>query len=211
MPATPESPAPAAVPVPSREGLRERLASRLPEILIESIFMVLAIVLAFALEEWREERELDRHAEEARGAIVQEVERNRDELNESRPGFAAALAALEAASGTPSFEVVPAANAEVDPDINLQLALLSSAAWRAAQSTEASRRIDYQWMLQVAQTYELQGLVQDAQSAAIDALVLHMAADDPQTRQATGRALLRRIRVLSTLARTLDDDYARLL
>ena len=71
----------------------------------------------------------------------------------------------EAAQPTPALP---------DPAVNLsKLALLSSAAWRTAQSTEASRRMDYAWMLQISQTYELQAMYQDAQSATIDALVTH--------------------------------------
>jgi hypothetical protein len=41
-----------------------------------------AVVLAFAVEEWREERELDGLAAEARSAMLREVRRNRDELLE---------------------------------------------------------------------------------------------------------------------------------
>jgi hypothetical protein len=99
-----------------------------------------------------------------------------------------------------------------DPAVNLSsLALLSSAAWRTAQSTEASRRMDYAWMLQISQTYELQAMYQDAQSATIDALVTHRTSMDEATRRATARALLGRIRVLTSLGQALEDDYADIL
>ena len=223
MPPTAEPDTAAAAP---RASLGTRIAERLPEIVIEALFMLVAVVLAFAVEEWREERELDGLAAEARGAILQEVTRNRDELIESKQGTTDATAALEAwldqaAQVMPSTqEAQRAGSAEAaqptpalpDPAVNLsKLALLSSAAWRTAQSTEASRRMDYAWMLQISQTYELQAMYQDAQSETIDALVTHRTSMDEATRRATARALLGRIRVLTSLGQALEDDYADIL
>jgi hypothetical protein len=98
-----------------------------------------------------------------------------------------------------------------DPAVNLELALLSSAAWRAAQSTEASRRMDYPWMLQISQTYELQAMYHEAQSATLEAVVRYRASVDAATRQAAARALLGRIRVLTSLGQSLEEDYADIL
>ena len=223
MPPTAEPDTAAAAP---RASLGTRITERLPEIVIEALFMLVAVVLAFAVEEWREEHELDGLAAEARGAILQEVTRNRDEFIESKQGTTDATAALEAwldqaAQVMPSTnEAQRAGSAEAaqptpalpDPAVNLsKLALLSSAAWRTAQSTEASRRMDYAWMLQISQTYELQAMYQDAQSATIDALVTHRTSMDEATRRATARALLGRIRVLTSLGQALEDDYADIL
>lgn len=211
-----------------RASLRTRIAERLPEIVIEALFMLVAVVLAFAVEEWREERELDGLAAQARGAILQEVARNRDELLESKQGTVDAIAALEAwleqagqgARARPAIgerqrekgaERAQASPALPDPTVNLELALLSSAAWRTAQSMEASRRMDYTWMLQISQTYELQALYQDAQSATVEALVTHRTSMDEATRQANARALLGRIRVLTSLGQSLEEDYADIL
>ncbi|HWJ07308.1 MAG TPA: hypothetical protein VNS57_16150 [Steroidobacteraceae bacterium] len=211
-----------------RASLGTRIAERLPEIVIEALFMLVAVVLAFAVEEWREERELDGLAAQARGAILQEVARNRDELLESKQGTVDAIAALEAwleqagqdARARPAIgerqrekgaERAQASPALRDPTVNLELALLSSAAWRTAQSMEASRRMDYTWMLQISQTYELQALYQDAQSATVEALVTHRTSMDEATRQANARALLGRIRVLTSLGQSLEEDYADIL
>ena len=199
---TPE-PAPAPSAVPPRPTLGTRLAERLPEILIESVFVLIAVVLAFLVEEWREERELDLQAGEARAAILQEVQRNRDELLESRADLNRLIAELEAA-----LEPASDAPATKAPTTGFEIALLSSAAWRTAQSTEASRRMDYGWMLQVSQTYELQALHQAAQAAAIDALVTQRATDADPTQS---RVLLARLRSLRGFDASLDEDYARLL
>ena len=160
MPPMPPTAGPDTAAAAPRAALSTRIAERLPEIVIEALFMLVAVVLAFAVEEWRDERELDGLAAEARGAILQEVARNRDELIESKQGTTDATAALEAwleqadqgapvmpstreaqrAESAESAEAAQPTPALPDPAVNLsKLALLSSAAWRTAQSTEASR------------------------------------------------------------------------
>ena len=225
MPPIAESDNAAAAP---RASLGTRITERLPEIVIEALFMLVAVVLAFAVEGWREERELDGLAAEARGAILQEVTSNREELIESNQGTTDAIAELEAwleqagqgaQTMSPIRESQRAASSEnaqptpalPDPAVNLKLALLSSAAWGTAQSTEASRRMDYSWMLQISQTYELQSIYQDAQSAMVEALVTYRTSTDESTRRATARALLGRIRALKSLGQSLEDDYADIL
>jgi hypothetical protein len=205
---TPETAEPDTVAAVPRAVLGTRIAERLPEILIEALFTLVAVVLAFAVEEWREERELDGLAAEARSAMLQEVRRNRDELLESKQETTDSIAALEAwleQADQREQAALP------DPAVKLELALLSSAAWRAAQSTEASRRMDYTWLLQISQTYELQTVFQDAQSAAVEALVTHRTSVDEASRRATARALLGRIRVLSSFGQSLEDDYTNIL
>ena len=208
--ATPGSSDPPATAVPgpapaSPVSLRKRLAARMPEILIEALFMLVAVVLAFAIEEWREERELDGIAAQAREAILQEVARNREELLSSKPATLATLDALEARAAP------GAAAASPDPAVNLQLSLLSTAAWRTAQSMEASRRMDYAWLLQISQTYELQAIYLDAQAATVEALVEYRTREDEAARRAAVRTLLGRVRVLESFGQSLEDDYDDIL
>ena len=197
---------PDTVTTAPRATLGARVAARLPEILIEALFMLVAVVLAFAVEEWREERELDRLAEEARVAILQEVARNRDELLESRQKIVDAIASLEAALAA-SEQGKPGPH---ELSVDLELAVFSSAAWRTAQATESSRRMDYAWMLQTSQAYELQAMYQEAQWSAVETLVTLRTTDDDAA-QATSRALLGRIRLLTSLGEALEDDYERIL
>jgi hypothetical protein len=204
MQPTAEPHVPAAAP---RTTIRARIAARLPEILIEALFLLIAVVLAFAVEEWREERELDRIAEEARSAIVQELEHNHDELLESRQDITDAIAALETALAAPE----PSAQALRDVSGDFEIALLSTAAWRSAQSMEAARRMDHTWMLTVARAYEFQALYEQAQWAALDANLTFMAARDEADRPEIARRLLARIRFLASLGRGLEGDYDDIL
>ena len=227
MPPMPPTAGPDTAAAAPRAALGTRIAERLPEIVIEALFMLVAVVLAFAVEEWRDERELDGLAAEARGAILQEVARNRDELLESKQGTTDATAALEAwleqadqgaqvmpstreAQRAESAEAAQPTPALPDPTVNLsKLALLTSAAWRTAQSTEASR-MDFAWMLQSRRPTSCRQCTR-TRSRRRSRLVTHRTSIDEATRRATARALLGRIRVLTSLGQALEDDYADIL
>ena len=202
MPPTAEPEVPVVATPPA--SFRARIAARLPEILIEALFVLIAVLLAFLVEEWREERELDRIAEEARLAIVQELRHNHDELLESRQDITDAIAALESA-----LAAEPPALDGVTSDF--EIALLSTAAWRSAQSMEAARRMDHTWMLTVARAYELQTLYEQAQWAALDANMTFSAADGDAERAAAARGALARIRFVAAMGRALEGDYDDIL
>lgn len=192
---------PAAAP---RATLGARLTERLPQIVIEALFVLIAVVLAFLVEEWREERELDKIAEEARRAIVQELQHNHDELLESRQDIADAIAALETALATDSPTLTGVTS-------DFEIALLSTAAWRSAQSMEAARRMDQTWMLTVARAYEFQALYEQAQWAALDANMMFRAAHGDSARADAARRALARIRFVAGLGRGVEGDYDDIL
>ena len=200
-----EPEAPAAAP---RASVGARIAERLPEIFIQALFLLIAVVLAFAVEEWREERELDRLAEEAREAILQELQHNRDELLESREDTLAMIASLEGLLAAPEGLESPALR---EFAANFELALLSGAAWRSAQSMDVARRMDYAWMLQVARAHELQSLYEQAQWAAVEANTRFKSASDPAARASGARALLARMRLLAGFSQALEGDYSDIL
>lgn len=197
----PAEPAPPAAPGPT---LGARLGERLPQIVIEALFVLIAVVLAFLVEEWREERELDRIAEEARHAIMQELQHNHDELLESRQDITDAIAALETALAAESPTLAGVTS-------NFEIALLSTAAWRSAQSMEAARRMDHTWMLTVARAYEFQALYEQAEWAALDANMTFAAAHGEPARAEAARRALARIRFLGALGRGLEGDYDDIL
>lgn len=192
---------------PARPGLRVRLRERLPEILIEAFFVLVAVVLAFAVDEWREQRELAGRAAEARRAIVAELASNREELRDARRELDTALAALATAQGddAPAVE-----GRRRELSVNLSLALLSSAAWRTAQSTEASRRMDYEWLLDVSRVYELQAMFLRAQWAAVTRLS-SLAPTGDQTPADVARTIHGRVRLASTLCDGLLAAYDEVL
>lgn len=179
-------------------GLRERL----PEILLEAFSVLIAVLLAFAVEEWRDDRELAERAAEARSAIVAEIDRNRDELEQAQEDLQTTLDQLEAAAAARKKEQSPEGLS-----LSVDIALLSSAAWKTAMATDSSRRLDYAWMLQISELYELQDLYMRAQWDVVRATSELTAAPN-----ASVDDVLKRVhgeyRLLRTLHGGLMDAYS---
>lgn len=197
---------PTPAPEPPRAAPDPAPAWRFRDVYVQALFTLIAVVLAFAVEEWREERELDRIVEEARQAIVQELQHNREELLESRRDTLATVKTLETAVATPGGTASPALR-----ELGFELALLSTAAWRSAQSMDVARRIDQTWMLQAARAYELQALYEQTQWSAVEANMDLKASNDDAIAHANARALLARIRLLAGFSKSLESDYDGLL
>lgn len=188
-----ETPAPAPAPPAVRNG-------RYRDIYVQALFTLVAVVLAFAVEEWREERGLDRIVDEARQAIVEEIRHNREELLESRRDTVATIEALDAGADGTALR-----------SFSFELALLSSAAWRSAQSMDVTRRIDQPWMLQVARAHELQAMYEQAQWSAVEANMALKASADDAVLRANALALRAHMRQLDAFSRALESDYDGLL
>ncbi len=157
-----DSPTPAAkrtAGAPFR--LRDRLRRKLPEILIEAGSIVLAILLAFAVDEWRERRAQLAIAERARRTIVSELQANRSELRGTRGANAQTLESIAkqvAALGEGRANSV---------QTGMHLSQLSAAAFQTAQATQAAQFLDFEWLVRVGRTYELQRTYVSTQDNAL--------------------------------------------
>ena len=58
--------------------------SWLPRVLAESVLIVFSVLLALAVDEWRQDRELQRQVREARASFAEEIRGNRDLLQSDR-------------------------------------------------------------------------------------------------------------------------------
>ncbi|MBA8888220.1 hypothetical protein FHW12_002444 [Dokdonella fugitiva] len=182
-----------------RARLRERLRDKLPEIFIEAGSVVLALLLAFAINEWHDRRQEEERAAVAREAILRELHANASEIASTRNALAPILASLRGALDETQAEPRKL-------EVNLNLSLLSSAAWHAALATQASQRIDFEWMTRVAKVYELQDNFLHVQEAAVDELAaLPPGGDAGGRRIAAG--LLPRFNALAQLADGLAASY----
>jgi hypothetical protein len=153
---------PAATPrAPAQFRLRARLRHKLPEILIEAGSIVLAILLAFAVDEWRERRAQLAVAERARRTIVSELKANRSELRGTRGANAQTLENIS--KQVAAFGDGPVTSVQT----NMNLSQLSAAAFQTAQATEAAQFLDFEWLVQVGRTYELQRTYVSTQDSAL--------------------------------------------
>lgn len=184
----------------SRPTLGKRLREKLPEILIEAASVVFALLLALAINEWHDRQQENERAAIARAAIKAEMRQNREDLARARNRLK---------------EIIPSLQQVVDADqppaqrlhVNLNVSLLSEAAWRAALATQASQRIDFDWITRVAKVYELQDNFLRMQNVTVDQLS-SVPSDNSVNGKQVAAALLPRLDTLNQLAEGLDQAYA---
>jgi cell division protein FtsB len=188
----------------SSPPLRRRLQEKLPEILIEAASVVLALLLAFGVNAWHERNQEAERARIARAAILAELRNNREELGENIQAMTHNQTILNEMAKDDSSAKGQRVHLEVP------LALLSEAAWRTAQSSQALRETDYGWTLELSKCYELQGLFMQMQW-----LVLEQFADmnkaEINTKADIARQLEGRIGTMNRLSAGLEQAYVELL
>ena len=146
-------------------------------LLAESVFIVIAVLVALAVDEWWEELENEELADRALSAIVEEIRRNRAELepSSSTAPYDQQMLALQ--------QALDAYGEGRTPDglgVTWDVGVLSSAAWSTAQVTRATQFLPIRQVVDIAQLYELQAQYaarQDALVALISELDAHMAED----------------------------------
>ncbi|MCL1636095.1 hypothetical protein M2650_15845 [Luteimonas sp. SX5] len=148
-----------------RPRLRDHIREKLPEIFVEAFSVALAVVLALAVDNWRDERTLNRQAAALRQAVAAEMRSNLEELRRVLPKIDANLADAERA-------VKSEDEREQASRLVVTSAVLTAAAWQTTQtSNNAVERLPAAWRIEVAKAYELQELYQRQQQSAMDALV----------------------------------------
>jgi len=184
-----------------RSRFGDRLREKLPEILIEACSVALAVVLALWASDWRDNRELDRDAAHRKQAVAAEMRGNLMELESARPK-------LQKNLDIARNHLKPEGDKVRSLEFNLQLSLLSAAAWNTAQSAESARRLESDWNIPTARTYELQALYQRQQESAMDTLagIGAVGEDEPPTRQSV-RELAHSISTLIALNEQLEEAY----
>ena len=188
---------------PERPVLRERLRDKLPEILIEAASVVLALLLALAVNEWHDRRQENERAFDARRAILAELRANSGEIESSR-------AALKGIVQTLRDALDDSKPAATKLQINLGISLLSAAAWHAALATQASQRIDFDWITRIAKVYELQENFLRMQNAAIDQLAA-LPPDGGSGAHQVAALLVPRFSALEQLSDGLARSYDEVL
>jgi len=195
------------MPVDSLEPglpLRWRLREKLPEILIEAASVVLALLLALGASAWHERNQDIERAQTARAAILAELRNNRTELGKNREATTRNLAILNEMAKDESSAKGQSARLDVP------LALLSEAAWRTAQSSQALRNADYAWTIEISKCYELQGLFMQMQWLALEQLA-DVEKVKIDTKADIAKQLQGRFNILSNLSANLEQAYVELL
>ena len=122
--------------------------------------VVFAVMVALAVDEWRDERQMQEFADRARAGVVTEVRANVDEFERTGRGLVAAQANLLA--------VIRAEDLSLLGDLSLSLPDFSSAAWRASQASPAASYFDFDWVIEVSRAYETNAVYSRVADRVID-------------------------------------------
>ena len=139
------------------------LRSWLPRVLAESVLIVFSVLLALAVDQWREDRELQREVREARIAFANEIRGNRDLLTSERyHGHHKRMWAHYRALGAAADARDEARLAELDVITSAEFSNgvwptpLRDAVWRSFSQSEILRHMKPAEVFLLADTYREQ-------------------------------------------------------
>lgn len=181
-----------------------RLREKLPEILLEAASVVFAVLLALAVDEWRENRSRRAAAARAQESIVHEIRANRVELESTRKSNEAGLKRL-------SVQIQALSTGRISElTTGLSLAQFSSAAWQAAQSTDAPQLMDFAWLVEAAGVYETQRVYVQMQNEFLVGVSDIGSVESDAQRLGVMRRLEGRLRLLQNISAELVEEYQEL-
>ena len=134
-------------------------------LLAEALMVVFAVLVALAVDEWRENREIDAQVARAEAGVDAELRANQDTLR-------AGAASVQAMYDSVSSMVARMRAGEVIREAALggTLPEFSDAAWETARVTGAVAHMPYERVLRTARVYETQALTRQAQAQILSTL-----------------------------------------
>ena len=135
-------------------------ASRFREIALEAVLIVFAVLAALAAQEWWDDLERHKRAQEALVAVQGELERNLREIEDNAAENDSSSALIERALSEGSI---------AGSDLGFSISLLRSDVWEASQVTGATQALDLEWIARVSQIYGVQEIFLVQQDRMIQA------------------------------------------
>lgn len=182
------------LPGPTRRSFRS-LAS-------EAAMVVFAVLVALAVDAWWEDRQNHELAERVRASVEAEIRANLADLESTAEDLASKRSALADALADVR------AGRPASLDLDFEIPDVSTAAWRAAQVTQAAPYLDYAWVIEVSRAYQSQSLYDDVQRQLIATLARPPGEDGGE---AWISALAGQVSVLMQLQEELEAAYRELL
>jgi hypothetical protein len=143
-------------------GRTKGLRSTVPGLALEALMVVFAVLVALGFEEWRDERQMRQFADRVHAAVIAEVQANLEEFRTTGPGLRSTQALLSEVLSKRDISALEDRFSLTFPDF-------SSAAWRAAQASQAAPYLNYDWVIQVSRAYEAYDIYARIADQIIDA------------------------------------------
>ena len=135
-------------------------AGRFREIALEAFLIVFAVLAALAAQEWWDDLERHKRAQEALVAVQGELERNMREIEDNAAENDSSAALIERALTEGNI---------AGSDLGFSLSLLRSDVWEASQVTGATQALDLEWIARVSQVYGVQEIFITQQDRMVQA------------------------------------------
>jgi hypothetical protein len=151
--------------------------------LFESAVIIVSVVAALAVNEWRDQRQLQERAHEVRGAFAAEIRANRDALRSEEEGLPYHQRLWQRYRDLGTKPVLSAADLEPiyrEFPHGISMVRLRDAAWRALSGSDVLRHLDQRELLLLADIYRQQEEIDDYKRAMYAAWrQVHGDADSP--------------------------------
>jgi hypothetical protein len=174
---------------------------RFAELAIEAGMVVFAVLIAFAVDEWREERQLREFAGRARASVEAEMRANIEE-------FDATVVELDSVQTLLARVVSNGDVSLLNESLRLELPEPSSAAWRAAQSSVAAAYLDYAWVIRASRAYEVNEMYTRVAESVIDDMAALIGVGPTVE---TLQPIYGRLVILSDMHRQVRDRFQSVL
>jgi hypothetical protein len=132
--------------------------------LFESALIIVSIVAALAVNEWRDQRQLEVQAREARIAFAGEIQANRESLMSEKLGLPYHQRLLERYRDVSKGPTITAADLQPIYDElggGVTVLPLREAVWRSLSGTDVLRRLDQRDLFLLAEIYRQQEVIDD--------------------------------------------------
>ena len=132
--------------------------------LFESALIILSIIAALAVNEWRDQRELESHVRRARTAFAQEIQANRDILLDEKSGLPYHQRLWQRYQEVGTRPVVTIADLQPIYDefpSGANMLRLRDAVWRSFSGSDLLRRLDQRDLFLLAEIYRQQEEIDD--------------------------------------------------
>jgi hypothetical protein len=127
-----------------------RVRDKLPEITLEAFSVLLAVFCALGVDQWRETCAQKAQGELARQRITSEVRRNTSEIEQSIPNHEQVLTNLDA-----GIEALERGDEISQVGANFEMSTYSDSAWETAKSTQTLNYVEFDWVVEITEFYEL--------------------------------------------------------
>lgn len=174
------------------------------KILIEVISVVFAVLLALGLNHWREERSDQALAEKALQNIITEIRLNIKNLDEEVEGYQTVYDTLLAR------KKMVLAGKKMDAEFSYTHPILSSSAWKIANSTGAVKDMDLEIMMDLSDLYTFQEVFQNNGFDYFNSFT-SLGAQKDENEMAFLDSFLKQISILKAWGNSLSKGYREFL